>query len=200
MGNKDERARMREAKERKRKRLEPYRDAESRSSDISIADQQYRKDVHAKTDGSSEDRADLRKEKVRQRRWRTIDRNTKGRRCPQCRQIILKMSSWIINRKKRVILCKSCYYSKMNNPLREEEFHLTITIFESENRYKIYPNELIQARTEANLTQARFAKVAGWTRSYQAKLESGAFKTVSEEKRNTILEVLKRHKVFTEDS
>ncbi len=190
---KDKRAGMRAAKERKRLKLLSFVEARQRIDDITGAD-----DVEETM--NAEERAFDRKRKRVKRRWAIINRHTRGRKCPQCKQVVLNVSSWVILFKKRIVLCKSCHYRNLSNPRRETEMKMNVQIFTKLNRYELSPNHLIQARNEAVLTQAEFARLAGWTRSYQSRLETGISKTVSEETRNVILEVLKRAGISTEDS
>lgn len=68
-----------------------------------------------------------------------------------------------------------------------------------EMKYGFEPDILIHCREQVGVTQGGFAKIAGWTRQYQSKLESGSVKTVTADVRNTIIAVFKRIGIQTND-
>ena len=61
-----------------------------------------------------------------------------------------------------------------------------------EVRYTIDADELKCKRLEHGVKQETFAVACGWSRSYQQKLENGAWISVSEETARIISDVLKR--------
>ncbi len=77
---------------------------------------------------------------------------------------------------------------------------MDVTLFpEVVTRFKLSGGALTSARLKANLSTAAFAQRAGWSLSYQRKLE-GQSDTVNEETARTIIQVLQEHGVTTKDT
>lgn len=189
---------QRAAKERRRIYLQPYKDAKNQLKDVKAAEEQDQKDRLKITETRDDWRLNKKLE-AHEEKWTLLEKLTKGFRCPKCKKIIVNLRSWMINRRKTKALCRSCYHRVKHNPKRKEHLHMDIEIFEEESRYKLSPNHLIAARNETGLTQKEFALQAGWSRSYQSKLEGGMFLTVSTDTRAVILGVLKRFNITTRD-
>jgi len=70
---------------------------------------------------------------------------------------------------------------------------------ESETRFVIDHRAMTLALSKTGLSTREFARRAGWSRSYQRKIESGDVRTVTEENAKVILQVLREAGVRTRD-
>jgi len=59
--------------------------------------------------------------------------------------------------------------------------------------------EITRARSKIRISANEFAKQAGWSSTYQYKLEDGSVKSVTSELAETILEVFLRFGYYTAD-
>jgi predicted transcriptional regulator len=59
--------------------------------------------------------------------------------------------------------------------------------------------EITLARSKIHISANEFARQAGWTATYQYKLEDGSVKSITSEVAETILEVFLRFGYYTAD-
>lgn len=117
------------------------------------------------------------------------------RKCPSCGLVVANLRSWVLSAGKPI--CRSCFHS---NSKKKGRSRVDAKIFsDPELRFPVNRAALISARQIAGLSKSEFAKKAGWSRSWQQKLENGSAKTVSEETVDVIMEVLSEHGVSTLD-
>jgi len=62
-----------------------------------------------------------------------------------------------------------------------------------EIRYEINPYELTRLRESLHFTVEQFAAIVGWSKSYQYKLESGFYNSISEKTMKEICSAFARH-------
>jgi len=128
-----------------------------------------------------EDIAEIRRVKAIRRRMSKVPQDGL---CPLCGRPVVFSGSWVL---KGDPCCRSCYHRRVKTTL--ETFNKDMILAEHV-RYEMDHEVLVEARTFAGLSQREFAKQAGWTRSYQRKLETGGFQTVTDETMDVIFTVL----------
>ena len=117
-------------------------------------------------------------------------------RCPTCRRVRRKSAEWVILKREdetRFISCRSCCTTAKSRAEAEELADRlgAIEAFPSaEVRVTVDGFQLARARSLCGLTYKAFAEKAGWSVSYQRKLE-GPARTVSLETAQTCLQVLR---------
>lgn len=109
----------------------------------------------------------------RRRVERKMRRVPRDRRCPLCKKVKASLRRW-----SRRGTCLSC--------ARKQTMDRRV----AEIRYTVVGVELRRQRRRLGVTQVEFAAAAGWSQSYQSKLEGGTT-IVSESTLNVICELLK---------
>ncbi len=122
----------------------------------------------------------------------------KDKVCPACGSVIVSPRSWVISKDKKRACCRSCYFSGVLKG-GDKEISPRKIFTNVEIRVKIDGYQLKALRDAKGLKLAAFARVAGWTTTYQYKLETQV-KTVKLETAETIIETLERFGVATLDS
>jgi len=186
---------------KQRKSGSMFRDARDILKGKELAEKMYRKEVFRLCDWNDpEDVQQYRKTKRLENRNELLDKLTKDRRCPGCARIILLPSSWIINKRKNKVLCRSCFYDLKREKKPQVVQLLELKMFTPE-RYILDGFLLKQARELAGISLKEFSKKAGWGKSYQQKLEDGeSLKTISTEVMNIVIAVLNDSGVTTLDT
>lgn len=78
---------------------------------------------------------------------------------------------------------------------------LTITVTRpDEIRFRVNPRGLREAREVSGLSLVQLARLCGWSRSYQAKLESGRVLTIGQEARELLIGLLRHHGARSPDA
>lgn len=121
-----------------------------------------------------------RREKARQRRMMILDRHVKDRVCPSCKAKILEPSRWAVIQYEDGelhVICRSCQYAAK---LRKDHIPMPDdTWFVDEYRVIIDYRYIIARRNGLKLTAKEVAKLAGWSKQRQSKIESGNVQTLS---------------------
>lgn len=127
-------------------------------------------------------------------------------RCPYCKRTRAKLSEWVILKKKhstqRIAACRSCSTQAIEELDTEERRTQVgeIELFPSaEVRFAVDGFALARVRTICGLTLRSFSDLAGWSVSYQRKIE-GPTRTISQENANVILRVLREQGFDTSDN
>jgi len=129
-----------------------------------------------------------------------LDRIVPERICPKCNFRKTSSRFWVINKSKNKAICKLCYKKIKPDAQLEEACLIPVRLFTGQEvRYTIDPMSLTHARTKVGLKVDEFANEAGWSASYQYQLESGKYRTISEQCSEDILRVLLNYGYFTED-
>ena len=119
--------------------------------------------------------------------------------CPECEHLMLSSRSWVINKKRTAAVCRSCFFRAFG--VKGRESNMDVTIFPSfEKSFLLDKNALRRSRLGTGMSIREFARRAGWSRSYQERLElKDGIKTVSEATASTILTVLRESGLTTRD-
>ena len=150
--------------------------------------------------GSSVDVALYRSDLRRSERDKLIKELTPNRTCPCCGKYVASSRSWVINRRKTLAICRSCFFRTMPDSDVEREIRIRRVIFSKmQVRFDINGFNLQAAREGCEITQAEFARQCGWARSYQGKLEKGSVVAVKLETAEVILGVFAKFGYLTMD-
>lgn len=106
--------------------------------------------------------------------------------CPLCGELKPDPIDWVVLPGR--VCCRSCHHRPSGIMVDK----ITPFILNRSLRYEIDCSALILARESVGLSQREFARIAGWSRSYQRSLEGGRCQSVSQENLDTIIEVFKR--------
>jgi hypothetical protein len=167
-----------------------FRDARDTLKGLEIAERQFQREQFKLCDWNDpEDVAYYRKQKSVEKRNKFLNRKYPDRRCPSCGRITLSVSQWVINKRERTAICKSCFKRLKYNHPRKDALFIDEKIFKPE-RYSIDAYEFTKLRMEKNIGMGEFGKIAGWGKSYQQKLENGWVKTVANDCMNSIISIL----------
>lgn len=133
-------------------------------------------------------------------RNRVLDSLVPKRICPSCGAVKCLSKSWVVSKDKKRAICRSCYMRKVPCKDLDETSKIPHSIFgEAEIRYKFDGTKFALARVYAEISAREFASFAGWSQSYQYKLESGKVASVNAETAETIMEVFARFGFYTKD-
>ena len=117
----------------------------------------------------------LKSDKRTKMRVELLDKLVPKRLCMLCDQRFLNLQSWIVV--KETAVCRSCFFRRLarnasevlaKNIIGVELFGESATVI----RYPLNRRVLIERRKAIGVSAAEFARLAGWSRSYQRKLES----------------------------
>lgn len=164
--------------------------------EIAKAEAAYLADCNRKCDW--DDPVDVRAYRQEERsriRNEILDRVIPTRKCPCCSQLKLESSSWVISANCKKAICRSCYFRKwpvktVNSPER---------LFVEERRFAVDGLTVKKLREAIGVSNREFARRAGWSRTYQGRLEKGEFRTVSNDTASTILKVFEELGITTRD-
>ena len=120
-------------------------------------------------------------------------------KCPKCAGLVVMLRSWVISKDKSRALCRSCFDRIRCNAPVITPMELNVTVFRPLERWAFDADAFVTARRAVNVSQNEFARLVGWTRSYQRKLEGGTVVSCSRETRETILKVFEKLKITTRD-
>jgi len=177
-----------------------FRDARDQLQAIELAEKKFQRELFKKCDWNDpKDVAHYKKLKRIDARNRVIKRLCPDRKCPSCGRIVLQTNSWVINKKESEAICRSCYFRLINNQVPDKVQELNYNIFIPE-RYSINGQLLLQTREKTELSLKEFARLAGWGRSYQTKLENNEIKSISGDIVNILIAVLNDNGVTTLDT
>lgn len=129
-----------------------------------------------------------------------LDKLVKNRVCPVCECLKIHSRSWVINKEGTEAICRACFY-RCNPPGDvDKTSKIDVSIFSEKHvRYRVDHSKFTRARSVIRIGVAEFARNAGWSTSYQYKLEDGSVKTISADVADVILEVFARFGYFTND-
>lgn len=114
------------------------------------------------------------------------------RMCPGCHEVRPSSRQWIVSLDEEVVICRSCYHRAKEEVSLQD---IGEEIFTEELRFIIDGRRLARLR---NISIREFAKRAGWTHTYQIRLESKVA-SVDSDVASTILEVLRSCGIVTKD-
>lgn len=141
----------------------------------------------------------IRATKNLQKRLRTLNRLVPKRICPVCQRVVMSHRRWVILRGGSKAVCLSCYKKPRRSKV-EKSRTIQISVFGTEQvRYEFNSDRLTEARESAGLNYREFAQLAGWSRPYQVKLESGQVDSVTLATAETIVRVLREAGLETLD-
>lgn len=144
-----------------------------------------------------EDYAEYKSDKYLSKRLAVLDNLVPTRRCPACSDIKLSSREWVVNADKTAAMCRKCFHGQKTNPTEQQT--MDIAIFpQTITRYRLDRDALTRARCAAGLSPGAFARRAGWSLTYQRRLEENV-ETVDADKVTVILTVLKESGVMTKD-
>lgn len=126
------------------------------------------------------------------KRQEELDSIVPHRTCESCSKRHLDSRSWVVI--KQTAICRSCFFRR----LIKERTSLLVhkpkgKLFGKEVvivRYPLNGEELIKQRKAFKLSSYEFARLAGWSRSYQRKLE-GETVSISKDTKEVIETVLR---------
>ena len=105
----------------------------------------------------------------------------------------------MIDRRESQAACRSCFQRLYPDP--RKVVTMDARIFpKSETRFTVDAASLLSAIAKTGLSTREFARRAGWSRSYQRKLEAGEIRSVTEANADVILTVLREAGVTTKDT
>jgi len=124
----------------------------------------------------------------------------KDRRCKNCGVLKLKSNAWVVMPKKGIVICRSCYNSKLywdkNKKKEVKVMKINLEdVFKEKLRYEINGFKLAQLREVIEMTQTIFAKKAGWSRGYQNNIERDVYSTLSKKSVIKMLNIFKEAKI-----
>lgn len=147
-----------------------------------------------------EDVAFYRQERGQEQRKKFVEILAPTHQCPECKDTIILLGQWVISKDLLRIMCRSCFEKmKAKSKIRASQLNVDVHVFQEVKRYTINIDRFICIREASEISQREFARLAGWSRTYQVKLESGEVETVNEETFNIIMDVFKRCNTFTKD-
>lgn len=136
-----------------------------------------------------------------QKRKDTIDAMVPTHICPFCNKLVLSYRSWVISKDRKSICCRKCFHTGMVVTGRKIIDARGRKIFGAHiPRVEFDGFQLICARELIGIKASAFAHMAGWSTSYQQKLENGTVKSVSLNVAEIILDTLEKFKCVTGDS
>ena len=120
--------------------------------------------------------------------------------CPVCGRLKPDSRAWVVNKKGTEAICRSCFHQNFPDP-KVDDVTIKRKIFGiPEVRYTIDGFALSAAREEAGIGKRLFARDAGWTLSYQMKLEAGSVVSVTGEVAYLILQIFNNYNLRTLDT
>lgn len=140
-----------------------------------------------------EDVALYRSELRIQKRTAIINEKAPDGCCPVCKQKT-HIRSWVIKRGGSEVVCRSCFHAGMT----PERVDINSIFAEPQVRYRLDYRAFTQSRKSLGISGRKFARLAGWSQSYQSKLESGSIETVSEDTADTIVTVIREVQMSSE--
>lgn len=167
--------------------------------DAERAERAHEREIRRKCDWEDpEDVAAYRQEKHAETRLAVLNELVPTRVCPgPCGQLRLSSREWVVSKDRRAAMCRRCFHNRYSKPGGVQVLDLTLfpTVV---TRYKLDGEALTRARAATKLSVRAFAHKAGWSLSYQRKLEAAA-ETVNEANAKTIITVLQDCGVITKD-
>jgi hypothetical protein len=136
-----------------------------------------------------------------QKRKDLIDSMCPTHICPFCNKLVLSYRSWVISKDRKKICCRRCFHTGMIVTAKKIIDCRSRRIFGAHvPRVEFDGHQLICAREMIGIKASAFAHQAGWSASYQQKLENGTVKSVTLSVAETILDTLERFRCVTGDS
>lgn len=156
-----------------------------------------------------EDRRGTRTDQRAAIRREELDHIAPERICPRCENRFLRSRSWVVvgtksHTEKRIAICRTCFFRLQMS----EKVHRLRDLMEFNEglfsepvsflRFGLNGARLVELRFAVGMGAAEFARRAGWSRSYQRKLEQSTI-SVSEETKEVVLQVLRESGEVGED-
>lgn len=160
---------------------------------IRIAEEQLERTKNFECDWNNEnDVAEYKSGKRTEERAELLDSLVPKRNCMLCDQRFLNLRSWVVV--KQTAVCRSCFFRRLLRERMEPLGKTTIgrKLFGEPImlvRYPLNQRVLIELRKRAGLSSIEFSRLAGWSRSYQRKLESAATVSVGIDTKEVLVTV-----------
>ena len=141
-----------------------------------------------------DDVAALRSIDTADRRIALLNKLVPDRVCSKCKEF--NEGHWVIISKRKII-CRSCHFmrDRVIEPVETKK-----AVFRAVERYVIDSKLLFVIRKQSGVSQRHLAALAGWSRSYQQRLENGSCATINKKNKLSLLKVFKRLKIGTADT
>lgn len=133
-----------------------------------------------------------------EKRRKLVNRLAPKSVCPYCGRFVMSLRSWVVSKKDDDICCRSCFASGQGE-VSEQKTHYNREVF-GDPIYRIGFNgfQLAAIREDMGIKLSSFARTAGWSNSYQHKLENKV-KTISLEVAEVVVQTLERFGCTTDD-
>jgi len=168
-------------------------------NDIAKAERAFDRERRKKCDWEDpEDVALYKQEQYQALRLAVLNELVPTRVCPgPCGQLRLSSREWVVSTDRKAAMCRRCFHNRYNKPGGAQI--LDLVLFPATmTRYKLDGGSLTLARVKTELSVRAFAHRAGWSLSYQRKLEDVS-STVNEATARAIITVLQECGVTTKD-
>lgn len=176
-----------------------FKRAREQLSNAEKAEKAHLREVLKKCDWEDpEDVALYLQEKYLAKRLAVLNELVPTRICPECKQLRLSSREWVVRKDRKGALCRRCFHGAENKPGAKQLLNLVL-FPKVVTRYKLDGGALTQARAKTGLSVRAFAHKAGWSLSYQRKLEDIS-ETINEDNAKAIITVLQECGVTTKDT
>ena len=182
-----------------------FKDAARAAEGVEAAEAALVRELRRKCDWDDpEDRAFHQRQRRSGDRLRSLKALGFSGRCPYCKRgrVARRMVIITCEGGEKIVACRSCAVDAKRTAEREELADQvgSLEVFPTaEIRFTVDGVALARARSFAGLSCRGFAQLAGWTASYQRKLE-GPVRSVKREVAETILTVLVERGHITADN
>lgn len=160
-----------------------------------LAQAEAEKARHDKELCSWEDPSDVafyRSEKKQRERERMIRRVSPKMNCPMCKEVEPNIRQWIVSRDRSRTMCRKCFYKLQHNPPPSGKIKTMLPLAKHEPRFIVDDELLTDLIDKTGISSRHFARLAGWSASYQQKLENGSINSVSEENLGILVKVFEK--------
>ncbi len=114
--------------------------------------------------------------------------------CPVCVTPEFNIQAWVVSNDRNKTMCRSCW-NKLQKQMARGKKIIQQRLFTEVKRYEMDFGLLVEIRKSIPCSGREFARLAGWSHTYQKQIEEGGIKTVSEETMSTIYSVFERLEV-----
>ena len=178
-----------------------FRDAKNTLAELERANREHQRLLNRRCDWDDpSDVAEYRKEERRDERREILDRLVPSRFCPECDDIKPGLRQWVIAADQSAAICRSCHQRRFG--VKGVIVNLQIRLLGDRFvRYEIKPDMIRKARARTGLSIREFARQAGWSKSYQTKIEKldGGVQTLSVDSVRVLFTVLRENGVIPQD-
>lgn len=198
---------------RRKREGDPFWDVEQKLKGLEAAEKRHDRFVRRRCDWDDPtDVAYMKRMDRNDVRQALLDKLVPDRKCPLCKEMVLKSQSWVVNKTRRKAICRSCWNITVLNPkfVRGEgedgihgmgyiQLKRIFAITGERKRVAFNCVALSQAIQIAGHTKASFSRRAGWSGPYTSQLlNPERTRTVSADTARVILQVLAERDVQVE--